>query len=101
MTKKGQNSTYHPVNGYELFLQLGYNFDKKLHKNIKFIHDLTYYPSTESFSDYFLTSTGELRANFSETMFTNFKAILNHDDTPAKGKHKTDVKYIWGIGWRF
>jgi putative salt-induced outer membrane protein YdiY len=82
-------------------LQFGYNFDKKLHKNIKFVHDLTYYPSTENFSDYLLTSTVELRAHFTETMFTNFKAILNYDDTPAQGKHKTDVKYIWGIGWSF
>ena len=85
----------------EMSAQLGYYFDKKLHKNIKFIHELTYYPSIESFSDYLLTSTGELRAHFTETMFTNFKAILNFDDTPAEGRHKTDIKYIWGIGWSF
>jgi putative salt-induced outer membrane protein YdiY len=85
----------------EVSLQFGYNFSKRIHENMKFIHDLTYYPSTESFSDYFLTSTVELRANFTERAFTNFKAILNYDDTPAQGKHKTDVKYIWGIGWSF
>jgi len=85
----------------EISVQLGYNFDKKLGKGIGFIHDLTYYPSTEDFSDYFLTSTAEMRANLSETMFTNLKAVLNYDATPAQGKHKTDTKYIWGIGWKF
>lgn len=85
----------------EISVQLGYNFDKKLGKGFEFIHDLTYYPSTEDFSDYFLTSTGELRANLTEKVFTNFKAVLNYDSTPAQGKHKTDTKYIWGIGWKF
>jgi len=82
-------------------MQLGYNFDKKIGEGITFIHDLTYYPSTENFSDYFLTSTAEIRASLNKDMFTNFKAVLNYDATPAAGKHKTDTKYIWGIGWSF
>lgn len=85
----------------EITIQFGYNFDKKLGKGWELIHDLTYYPSTEDFSDYLLTTTGELRANLTETVFTNFKAILDYDATPAQGKHKTDTKYIWGIGWKF
>jgi putative salt-induced outer membrane protein YdiY len=85
----------------ELSIQLGYNFDKKLRKNIKFTHDLTYYPSIDKFSDYFLTSTAGIRADFTERMFVTFKAIFNHDTTPAIGSHKTDVKYFLGIGYRF
>jgi putative salt-induced outer membrane protein YdiY len=85
----------------EISVQAGYNFDKRLMKNVKFIHDLTYYPSIEKFSDYFLTSTAEVRANFTETMFTNFKVIFGYDATPAIGKGGTDVKYIWGIGYNF
>lgn len=85
----------------ELSAQLGYNFDKKLPKGLKFIHGLTYYPSTENFSDYFLTSTGEIRAHFTKNMFLNFKAILNYDATPAVGAHKTDTKYIFGLGYSF
>ena len=85
----------------EVSVQLGYNFDRKIGEGIKFIHDLTYYPSTENFSDYFLTSTAEIRASLNKDMFTNFKAVLNYDATPAAGKHKTDTKYIWGIGWSF
>jgi len=85
----------------ELSAQLGYHFDKKLFKSVKFIHDLTYYPSTEELSDYFLTSTGEIRAHFTDNMFLNFKAILDYDATPAMGAHKTDTKYIFGLGYSF
>jgi len=85
----------------ELSAQLGYNFDRKLTKNIKFIHDLTYYPSLDKFSDYFLTSTAEIRADFAKNMFMNFKAILGYDETPAIGAHKTDVKYFLGVGYSF
>jgi putative salt-induced outer membrane protein YdiY len=84
-----------------LSLQLGYNFDKKLLKTVKFIHSLTYYPSTENFSDYYLTSSAELRANFTETMFTNFKVIFDYDATPAVGSGSTDTKYILGVGLSF
>jgi putative salt-induced outer membrane protein YdiY len=85
----------------ELSAQLGYYFDKKLIKTVKFIHNLTYYPSIDNFSNYFLSTTAELRANFTERMFTNFKVILDHDTTPAPGAKTTDVKYILGVGLSF
>jgi len=85
----------------ELSAQLGYNFDKTLAKGLKFIHDLTYYPSLDKFSDYYLTSTGELRAHFTENMFLNFKVILNYDTTPATGSGTTDTKYMLGLGYSF
>jgi putative salt-induced outer membrane protein YdiY len=85
----------------QISVQAGYNFDKQLMKKVKFIHELTWYPSTENFSDYYLTSTGEIRAHFTDKLFTNFKAIFDYDATPAIGAGDTDVKYIWGIGWSF
>jgi len=85
----------------ELSAQLGYHFDKKLVDNIKFIHDLTYYPSIQKVSDYFLTTTAEVRAGISKNMFTNFKVILDYDTTPAQGSGKTDTKYLLGVGWNF
>ena len=85
----------------ELSVQLGYNFDKKLAKGLKFIHDLTYYPSLEKFSDYYLTSTGEIRTHFTENMFLNFKVILNYDTTPATDSGTTDTKYMLGLGYSF
>ena len=85
----------------ELSLQMGYNFDKKLRKNIKFTHDLTYYPAIDKFSDYFLTTTAGVRADFTEKLFLTFKAILNYDASPAIGRGSTDTKYFLGFGYRF
>ncbi|MCJ7778926.1 MAG: DUF481 domain-containing protein [Sedimentisphaerales bacterium] len=81
--------------------QLGYNFDRKLLKTVKLLHNLTYYPSLEEFSDYYLTASAEIRAYFTRQMFANFKAILDYDVTPAPGAGDTDVKYILGVGWSF
>jgi putative salt-induced outer membrane protein YdiY len=85
----------------EISLQLGCHLDKQLTKTIKFVNDTTYYPSLEKFSDYYLTTTAELRANFTDKFFTNFKTIFDYDVTPAIGRGSTDVKYIWGIGYAF
>jgi putative salt-induced outer membrane protein YdiY len=85
----------------EVSAQLGYNVSAKIRKNLRFIHDLTYYPSLEQFSDYYLTSNAELRADLIDNFFTSLKVIFNYDATPAEGSDKTDVKYIWGFGWSF
>jgi putative salt-induced outer membrane protein YdiY len=85
----------------EVSALLGYHFDKKLGEKFKFINDLTYYPSLEELSDYFLTATAELRASITKQMFTNFKVIFDYDTTPAQGAHQTDVKYIFGVGVNF
>jgi putative salt-induced outer membrane protein YdiY len=85
----------------ELSAQLGYHFDKKLYKKIKFLNDLVYYPSLEEFSDYYMSTTAEVRAYFTERFFANFKAILDYDATPAPGSGDTDVKYIFGLGLNF
>jgi putative salt-induced outer membrane protein YdiY len=85
----------------KMSLQAGYNLDKQLHKNLRLVHDLTYYPSLDKFSDYFLTSTAELRATLTKTMFTNFKVIFSYDATPAIDQGHTDVKYLLGVGINF
>jgi hypothetical protein len=81
--------------------QFGYNLDETLLENVKLLHDLTYYPSLDELSDYLLSSSAELRANFTKTMFVNFKVIFSYDATPAVGKQGTDTKYILGVGIDF
>jgi putative salt-induced outer membrane protein YdiY len=85
----------------EISLELGYNFDKTIRKNIKFTHELTYYPAVDKFSDYYLTTSAGVRADFTEKFFTTFKTIFNFDSTPAIGAGSTDVKYFFGLGYRF
>jgi len=85
----------------QISAQLGYNLDHKITNTLRFVHDLTYYPSLEQFSDYYLTTTAELRANLTKTMFANFRVIFNYDESPAPGQGSTDVKYILGVGITF
>lgn len=85
----------------KLSLQLGYNVAHKISNSWAVAHDLSYLPNTENFSDYYLTTTAELVANFSKHFFGAFKVIFNYDTTPATGKGSTDVKYIIGIGLSF
>lgn len=82
-------------------LRMGYHYDQQFNKTFSFIHDLTYYPSTEQFSDYFLTSSAEVRAKINGHLFTNFKVLFDYDATPATGKGSTDTKYMFGIGANF
>ncbi len=81
--------------------QFGYHFDTKIKDKIVFLHDLTYYPSLEKVSDYFLTATGEIRAPVTERFFVNFKVIFDYDTTPAMTAQSTDIKYILGLGYEF
>jgi putative salt-induced outer membrane protein YdiY len=85
----------------EMSLQLGYNFDRQLCKTVEFINDLTYYPSFDKFSDYYMTTSAEFRAHFTPRMFGNFKVLFNYDESPAPDRGKTDVKYIVGVGLSF
>lgn len=89
------------VKNSELSAQAGYNLDHKLTDTVQAIHDLTYYPSMDKFSNYFLTTGAELRAYFSARMFGNLRATLNYDTSPATGKGSTDTKYMVGIGLNF
>ena len=81
--------------------QAGYKLTHKLLDTVTLIHQLDYFPSMEQFSDYYLSTSGELRANFTEHMFSSFKAIMNRDSSPANGKGSTDTKYIISVGMTF
>lgn len=82
-------------------MQAGYHYDQQFNKTFSFIHDLTYYPSTEDFADYLVTSSAELRARINDHLFTNFKVLFDYDATPAESKGSTDTKYMFGIGVNF
>ena len=85
----------------EISLQAGYELEHTISEGLQLFHDLTYYPSIEKFADYYLTTTAELRANFTARMFANVRAIFNYDATPAIGQGGTDIKYILGVGLDF
>ena len=85
----------------ELSIQAGYHFDAMLNEKIKFINDMTYYPTLSSLSDYLISTTAELRLSATDNMYTSFKTIFDYDTTPAKDSGSTDLKYIFGVGIGF
>lgn len=87
--------------GDDATLQLGYRVGTKIVETVQFLHDLTYFPVVDNFSDYYVTANMEFRGNFTENMFSNFKIIYSRDATPATGRKNSDIKYILGIGWNF
>ncbi len=80
---------------------LGYHYDLKFNKVFSFIHDTSYFPSTEDMSDYYLTTSAELRAKITGNMFSNIKVLYDYDATPAAERKKTDIKCIVGVGLDF
>jgi len=84
-----------------LSLQLGYDLFWQIREHCQFLHDLAYYPSLETVSDYFLTSSAELRHQHSESMFSSFKTVFDYNATPAEGSTSTDLKHILSIGWTY
>ena len=85
----------------EISAQLGYLFNWLINTRFSFHHDTVYYPSMEEVSDYFLTSSAELRMKISEAWHASFKTLLDYDATPGEGSSTTDMKYILGVGWTF
>ena len=79
----------------------GYHFDAAFNNTFSFIHDLAYFPSTEQVSDYYLSSSAELRAKLNSSWFVNAKILFDYDTTPAQSKGNTDVKYLLGAGFAF
>jgi putative salt-induced outer membrane protein YdiY len=84
-----------------LSLSLGYHFDHKINDKTDFIHNLTYYPSLEQVSDYYLTTDAELRWALTTDWFSSIKAIFDYDSTPPEGNGSTDTKYIFSLGYTF
>lgn len=82
-------------------LTTGYHYDRKFNDVFSFIHDTSFFPNTADTSDYYLTTSAEIRTMINTRMFTNFKVLYDYDTTPAVNRKKTDVKYILGVGANF
>ena len=58
-------------------------------------------PAWEDLSDYYLTTSAELRFKLTQMIFASLKAVLDYDSTPAEGTEKADTKYVVGVGVEF
>ena len=68
---------------------------------VKVFHNLAFYPSLESLSNYFLNTDAGIRLNLTEKMFAEFKIEFKYDSTPAPDASRSDLRYIVGVGWTF
>jgi putative salt-induced outer membrane protein YdiY len=85
----------------KLTAQAGYNFSHKVNSKARFLHELTWFPSTDNVSDYYLTSNTELRYGLTEAFFLSLRMVFDYDSTPAKKADSTDLKYLIGAGMSF
>lgn len=80
-------------------LRLAYHVDKKLGDKVKIYHDLEYYPKFDGTADFFVTTDAGIRLTLTKSMFTEFKAQLDHNNRPAPGRQKDDTRYLVNVGW--
>jgi putative salt-induced outer membrane protein YdiY len=82
-------------------LRLAYHFDQRLNERVSLFHNLEYLPAIEDPGDYNLTADAGVRADLTESFFSELKLEWKRDSTPAPDADKNDLRYILGIGWKF
>lgn len=85
----------------EVTARLAYFLNKKLFQRLSLFHDVRYFPAITDPSDFFLTTSAGIRSSITNRLFTEIRATLEHDSTPAEDKKKTDLHYTVGIGYSF
>lgn len=81
--------------------RLAYSLSHQLNDKVALFHDVEFFPSLEDIHDYLILADAGVRADLTETMFSEFKFQLKHDSSPAPGASRSDLRYVVGIGWRF
>jgi putative salt-induced outer membrane protein YdiY len=82
--------------------RLAYHLKKDLWEDkVMLFHNLEYYPSLERLDDFLVIADAGVRAAMTDKMFTEYKIEYRYDATPAEGLHKTDLRHVIGVGWKF
>jgi len=79
----------------------GYDLSKLLLEWLTFKHTTDYYPLLEDFGNYFLTTKAELRAYYTERIYSNFQVRMDYESDPPPDRDSTDMFYILGAGVEF
>lgn len=85
----------------ELTGRLAYYFDKLVFEKISLFNNLQFYPKLSDTTDLYITTSAGIRSHITDTFFTEAKATLEYDTTPAKNAKKTDLYYTIGLGMNF
>jgi putative salt-induced outer membrane protein YdiY len=86
-------------NREEVSLKLAYHLTYDFNSKVSMFHDVTYVPSVEYGSHYFLSSDIGLHAKLTKKLFAELKIEWDYDSTPANNALKNDERYIASIGY--
>jgi putative salt-induced outer membrane protein YdiY len=82
--------------------RIAYHVDKSFCEDkVKLFNEVTYFPSVQNVNDYLVLTTAGLHLAITKTMFSELKAEVDYDSHPAPMSHRTNAKYILGVGWTF
>lgn len=81
--------------------QAGYELEARPIERIRFIHETLVSPSLENTSNYYLSSSAELRTKLIEPFYLTLKSILDYDSEPADDADTTDFTHMLGVGAEF
>jgi putative salt-induced outer membrane protein YdiY len=82
--------------------RIAYHVDKSFCEDkVKLFNEVTYFPSVQNVNDYLVLTTSGVHLAITKTMFSELKAEVDYDSHPAPMSHRTNAKYILGVGWTF
>lgn len=82
-------------------LKLAYHLTKKFNDHVALFHDVSYFPSVQDGRHFIANIDAGFRATLTKHFFTEFKAVLDYDSTPARGALKTNTRYELNAGYAF
>jgi putative salt-induced outer membrane protein YdiY len=82
-------------------LRLAYHLKYKVNDQFSVFHDMEYFPALDEISDFYYVTDLGIHTEITKSLFTEFKIDFRHDNRPAPGFQKDDVRYTAGVGWKF
>jgi hypothetical protein len=65
-------------------------------------HTFEYIPAFDDFTgDYLINLTAGAKVRIVKSFFTNARFEWAYDSTPARGREKSDTRFLLGVGWDF
>jgi putative salt-induced outer membrane protein YdiY len=104
-TEAGLTWVYEDYEGADpdnhLAVRLAYHVDKNINDKVKLFHNLEFLPNVEDLADFNVSADAGLRVTLTQRLYSEAKADWKHDQTPAPGSHRNDVRLLVGLGYEF
>lgn len=78
-----------------------YGLEKDFNSYVTFFNRVEWNQAFEGEGGHLAYAEAGLRSSFIDSMFAEFKTILTWDSTPADSAKRTDVTYLFSLGWTF